>query len=50
MNFFNNKPNQHMPWNKGKLIGQKPPLHLKHVWAIRTTLWEHAPASPGKVP
>lgn len=38
MNFFNNKPNQHMPWNKGKLIGQKPSLHLKHVWAIRTTL------------
>ena len=27
-----------MPWNKGKLTGQKPPLQLKHVWAIRTTL------------
>ena len=27
-----------VPWNKGKLIGQKPPLRLKHVWAIRTTL------------
>ncbi|MGY9016207.1 MAG: hypothetical protein ACKVG9_13200, partial [Rhodospirillales bacterium] len=26
------------PWNKGKLIGQKPPLRLKHIWAIRTTL------------
>ena len=24
------------PWNKGKLIGQKPPLQPKHVWAIRT--------------
>ncbi len=24
-----------LPWNKGKLIGQKPPLTLKHVWAIR---------------
>ena len=20
------------PWNKGKLIGQKPPLRPKHVW------------------
>jgi len=27
-----------VPWNKGKLTGQKPPLQLKHVWAIRTTL------------
>src|SRR5262249_44708797 len=26
------------PWNKGKLIGQKPPLRPKHVWAIRTRL------------
>ena len=25
-------------WNKGKLIGQKPPLKPKHVWAIRTRL------------
>jgi len=24
-----------LPWNKGKLIGQKPPLTLKQVWAIR---------------
>ena len=23
------------PWNKGKLIGQKPPLKLKDIWAIR---------------
>jgi integrase len=27
-----------MPWNKGKLIGAKPPLRPKHVWAIRTKL------------
>jgi hypothetical protein len=27
-----------MPWNKGKLIGAKPPLRPKHVWAIRTRL------------
>ena len=26
------------PWNKGKLIGQKPPLRPKHVWSIRTPL------------
>ena len=26
------------PWNKGKLIGAKPPLRQKHVWAIRTKL------------
>jgi hypothetical protein len=26
------------PWNKGKLIGPKPPLKQKHVWAIRTRL------------
>ncbi len=27
-----------VPWNKGKLIGQKPPLRPKHVWSIRTRL------------
>ena len=27
-----------VPWNKGKLIGPRPPLRQKHVWAIRTTL------------
>src|SRR5215467_965425 len=26
------------PWNKGKLIGAKPPLLPKHVWTIRTRL------------
>src|SRR3954451_521860 len=25
-------------WNKGKLIGAKPPLRPKHVWSIRTRL------------
>jgi integrase len=28
----------HAPWNKGKLIGAKPPLRPKHVWSIRTRL------------
>jgi len=27
-----------IPWNKGKLIGAKPPLLLKHVWSIRSKL------------
>jgi integrase len=27
-----------VPWNKGKLIGAKPPLRSKHVWSIRTRL------------
>src|SRR5438270_12505340 len=27
-----------MPWNEGKLLGQKPPLKLKEVWAIRIRL------------
>jgi integrase len=26
------------PWNKGKLVGQKPPLKLKEIWAIRMRL------------
>jgi integrase len=27
-----------VPWNKGKLIGQKPPLKLKEIWPIRIRL------------
>jgi integrase len=27
-----------VPWNKGKLIGAKPPLRPKLVWSIRTKL------------
>ena len=26
------------PWNKGKLIGQKAPLKLKEIWAVRIRL------------
>jgi hypothetical protein len=25
-----------IPWNKSKLIGQKPPLKLREIWALRT--------------
>jgi integrase len=28
----------HVPWNKGKITGQKPPLKLNEVWAIRIRL------------
>lgn len=31
-------PEHQSPWNKGKLIGQKSPLRLKDVWAIRIRL------------
>ncbi len=31
-------PNKRTPWNKGKLIGARPPLRPKHVWSIRTRL------------
>ena len=31
-------PKSSIPWNKGKLIGQKPPLKLKEIWAIRIRL------------
>ena len=32
------KPVHREPWNKGKLIGAKPPLRPSHVWSIRTKL------------
>lgn len=28
----------HAPWNKGKLVGQKLPLKLQEIWAIRIRL------------
>ena len=31
-------PARRAPWNKGKLIGVKPPLRPSHVWSIRTKL------------
>ncbi len=36
-NCFSTVPSR-TPWNKGKLIGAKPPLRPKHVWSIRTRL------------
>ncbi len=33
-----NSNSRSFPWNKDKLVGQKPPLKLKEVWAIRMRL------------
>ncbi|MBV1885432.1 MAG: hypothetical protein KUG61_00020, partial [Parvibaculaceae bacterium] len=38
MKLFFQKPLSPGPWNKGQLIGQKPPLKLKDIWAIRIRL------------
>ncbi len=37
MNLFSHNPCK-VPWNKGRLIGQKPPLKLKEIWSIRIRL------------
>lgn len=34
----NQEPKNKRPWNKGKLVGQKLPLKLKEIWAIRVRL------------
>ena len=38
MNFPIHNPQHNFPWNKGKLVGQKPHLKLKEVWSIRIRL------------
>ena len=38
MLYHTHKSHIHTPWNKGKLVGQKPPLKLKEIWAIRIRL------------
>ena len=35
--------NKREDWNKGKLVGQKPPLKPEDIWAIRIYL-QHIPA------
>lgn len=32
------KPIRRPPWNKGKLVGPKPPLRPSHIWSIRSKL------------
>ena len=38
VNDFPRKTTLKVPWNKGKLLGSKPPLQTRQVWAIRTKL------------
>ena len=38
MKYLTQVSRKHEPWNKGKLVGQKPPLKLKEIWAIRIRL------------
>ena len=38
MYLLENSSNTRPPWNKGKLVGQKPPLKLREIWAIRIRL------------
>ena len=38
MDIATNTEGRGAPWNKGKLVGQKPPLKLKEIWAIRIRL------------
>lgn len=34
----NTASSTHSPWNKGRLIGPKPPLKLREIWSIRIRL------------
>jgi integrase len=38
METVHSAPTTREPWNKGKLVGQKTPLKLKEIWAIRVRL------------
>jgi len=38
MQYLTHTTQKYIPWNKGKLIGQKPPLKLNEIWAIRIRL------------
>jgi integrase len=38
MNLASDPGVQYVPWNRGKLIGQRPPLRLKEICAIRIRL------------
>ena len=38
MNMINSSIQRREPWNKGKLTGQKAPLRLRDIWAIRIRL------------
>ena len=38
MEIINSATSIRVPWNKGKLVGQKAPFKLKEIWAIRVRL------------
>ena len=38
METINHAAVHHVPWNKGKLVGQKAPLKPREIWAIRIRL------------
>ena len=38
MYVVNNSSARRVPWNKGKLVGQKAPLKQREIWAIRVRL------------
>jgi integrase len=38
MQYLLTHDSRHIPWNKGKLTGQKPPLRRNEIWAIRVGL------------
>jgi len=44
MESINHAAVHHVPWNKGKLVGQKAPLKQREIWAIRIRLQLHKDA------
>jgi hypothetical protein len=46
MDQYNHAATRHVPWSKGKLVGQKAPLKLKDIWAIRVRLPNSFPTRP----
>ena len=38
MQYLLTHDSHHIPWNKGKLIGQKLPLTMQEIWTIRMRL------------
>ena len=44
METINHAAARHVPWNKGKLAGQKAPLKQREIWAIRIRLQLHEDA------
>ena len=34
MESINHAAARHVPWNKGKLVGQKAPLKQREIWSV----------------